>query len=64
MKRKEQISFAASGFDRFMRSTKRAAFLSEMDRIVPWERLCAVVAPHYPTGEGGLILSECYGSAS
>jgi IS5 family transposase len=24
-----------------------------MDRIVPWERLCAVVARHYPTGEGG-----------
>jgi IS5 family transposase len=53
MKREEQMSFAVSGFDRFARSTKRAAFLFEMDRIVPWDRLCAVVRPHYPTGEGG-----------
>ncbi|MGA9274423.1 MAG: IS5/IS1182 family transposase, partial [Candidatus Cybelea sp.] len=53
MKREEQLSFGAWGFDRFARSTKRAAFLSEMDRIAPWERLCAVVRPHYPTGEGG-----------
>lgn len=53
MKREEQMSFAAAGFDRFARSTKRASFLSEMDRIVPWDRLCAVVKPHYPTGEGG-----------
>lgn len=53
MKRNQQMSFAATGFDQFARSTKRAKFLSEMDRIVPWERLCAIVAPHYPTGEGG-----------
>jgi transposase, IS5 family len=44
MKREEQLSFAAAGFDHFARSTKRAAFLMEMDRIVPWKRLCAVVA--------------------
>ena len=43
MKCEEQMSFAASGFDRFARSTKRASFLSEMGRIVPWERLCAVL---------------------
>lgn len=47
------MSFAAAGFARFARTTKRAAFLSEMDSIVPWDRLCAVVEPHYPTGEGG-----------
>ena len=53
MKQGEQISFARAGFDRFARSTKRANFLAEMDRIVPWKRLCAVVEPHYPKGEGG-----------
>ena len=53
MKHHEQMSFARAGFDQFARSTKRAKFLSEMDRIVPWERLCAVVRPYYPTGEGG-----------
>lgn len=49
----EQMSFATSGFDRFARPTRRANFLAEMDRIVPWERLCTVVEPVYPTGEGG-----------
>lgn len=53
MKREEQMTFAASGFDHFARPTRRATFLTEMDRIVPWARLCAVVAPYYPTGEGG-----------
>ena len=53
MKREEQLSFATAGFDRFAHTTRRATFLAEMDRIVPWDRLCAVVEPHYPTGEGG-----------
>lgn len=49
----EQMSFASVGFERYARTTKRAAFLTEMDAIVPWSRLCALIAPHYPTGEGG-----------
>jgi len=53
MKREEQLSLANAQFERFAKPTKRAAFLSEMDAIVPWERLCALIAPHYPTGEGG-----------
>lgn len=35
------------------RTTRRATFLAEMDRVVPWDRLRAVVERHYPTGEGG-----------
>jgi IS5 family transposase len=53
MKREEQTTFASSGFERFSRQTKRAVFLTEMDAIVPWKRLCALIQPHYPTGEGG-----------
>jgi IS5 family transposase len=49
----EQMSFASVGFERYARATKRGAFLSEMDAIVPWQRLCDLIAPHYPTGEGG-----------
>jgi len=26
-----------------------------MDRILPWKELCAVVRPHYPTGEVGRV---------
>jgi IS5 family transposase len=53
VKREQQMTFAASDSARFARSNKRAKFLSEMDHVVPWERLCAIVEPRYPTGEGG-----------
>ena len=33
--------------------TKRATFLAEMDRIVPWSALCAVVEPFYPKAGNG-----------
>jgi IS5 family transposase len=49
----KQISFANVSFDVYAKSTKRAVFLSEMDRIVPWERLRKIVEPHYPRGEAG-----------
>ncbi len=49
----EQMSFASSNFDRFAKTTRRAKFLDEMDRILPWSQLCDVVRPHYPTGDGG-----------
>ena len=42
-----------SGFEKFSKTTRREQFLAEMERIVPWSELCAVVEPHYPTGEGG-----------
>ena len=49
----QQISFASVGFERYAKTTKRAVFLAEMDRIVPWKRLCEVVASYYPKGETG-----------
>jgi len=53
MNHEEQMTFASTGFERFSRPTKRAAFLAEMDAIVPWKRLCALIEPHYPSGELG-----------
>jgi transposase, IS5 family len=53
MKREEQMSLASAGFERFSRPTKRAAFLQEMDAIVPWHRLCALIEPYYPKGDLG-----------
>jgi|SRR5665213_701585 len=49
----QQISFSNATFERYAKKTKRAVFLAEMDRIVPWERLRKLVEPHYPTGEAG-----------
>jgi IS5 family transposase len=33
--------------------TRRAKFLAEMDAVVPWSRLLAVVEPHYPKAPQG-----------
>jgi IS5 family transposase len=49
-----QQSFATSGFDRFGKPTRRAKFLAEMDKVVPWSELCALIEPVYPkVGEQG-----------
>jgi IS5 family transposase len=49
----KQQTFAEGGFELHAKPTRRAAFLAEMDRVVPWSELCAVIAPYYPKGEGG-----------
>jgi len=45
-----------AGFERYGKTTRRAQFLSEMEQVVPWEKLCALIEPVYPKGgssEGG-----------
>src|SRR6202171_1690031 len=42
-----------AGFEQYRRPTKRDVFLETMDQVVPWTRLCEVVEPHYPKGQGG-----------
>ena len=29
--------------------TRREQFLAEMDAVEPWDRLLALITPHYPT---------------
>jgi IS5 family transposase len=41
----KQITLSASDFDRYSKTTRRAAFLAEMDRVVPWGELCALIEP-------------------
>jgi IS5 family transposase len=41
------------GFDRYAKTTRKAAFLAEMDKIVPWKRLCGVIEPFYPKAGAG-----------
>jgi IS5 family transposase len=48
-----QSSFATAEFLGKKKVTRRERFLAEMERIVPWARLVAVVAPHYPSGRRG-----------
>ena len=41
------------GFDQYRKPTRREQFLETMDRIVPWQALCAVVEPFYPKAGNG-----------
>ena len=43
-----QRSFASAEYAMKKKRTKREKFLAEMDRIVPWSRLIAVIEPIYP----------------
>jgi len=45
---KQMLLVAAAGFARGGRVGKRAIFLAEMDRVMPWRALCALVQPVYP----------------
>ena len=42
-----------TGFERYTKKTRRAAFLEEMNQVVPWNELCALIEPHYPKAGGG-----------
>lgn len=44
---------ADAGFERHRKPTRRDAFLSEMQRLVPWPRLVALIEPHYPKAGNG-----------
>src|SRR5215469_8567419 len=49
----KQLTLGAVGFERYARTTRRAAFLAEMDRVVPWGALCALIEPYYPKPVNG-----------
>src|ERR1700727_3132556 len=48
-----QMTLAGVGFERFGKTTRRAAFLAEMEQVVPWQDLCALIAPVYPKPGNG-----------
>ena len=49
----DQISFTDAEFTTKKRKTRREKFLEEMEVIVPWEELEAVIEPHYPKAGNG-----------
>jgi len=42
-----------TGFERYTKKTRRAQFLEEMEQVVPWGKLCALIEPHYPKAGNG-----------
>jgi IS5 family transposase len=49
----KQMTLSACGFDRYGKTTRRARFLTEMERVVPWSELCALIEPFYPKPGNG-----------
>ena len=49
----KQTTLSTSGFAKFGKRTRRAEFLAEMDRVVPWATLCALIQPFYPKAGNG-----------
>jgi IS5 family transposase len=43
----------ANGFELYSKKTRRALFLEEMEQVVPWSKLCALIEPHYPKAGNG-----------
>ena len=42
-----------TGFERYTKKTKRALFLEEMEQVVPWRKLGALIEPYYPKAGNG-----------
>src|SRR5262245_23432236 len=49
----KQLTLAAVGFERYAKTTRRAAFLAEMERVVPWSALSARCEPFCPRPGNG-----------
>src|SRR5690348_6409609 len=56
----KQLTLAAAGLERYAKTTRRAAFLAEMEGVVPWSALCAAdrailseAGQWPPAGRGG-----------
>src|SRR5215470_7138266 len=49
----KQLTLATVGFERYAKTTRRAAFLAEMEQVVPWSALCALIEPFYPKPGNG-----------
>jgi IS5 family transposase len=49
----KQLTLATTGFEKFSKTTKREVFLAEMNQVVPWVALCALIEPYYPKAGNG-----------
>ena len=49
----KQTTFASMNWAAKGRTTRRERFLAEMNAVVPWARLTALIEPHYPKAGNG-----------
>jgi IS5 family transposase len=53
MAMKQQTFASQSSFEKYGRKSRRELFLDEMELVVPWAELHALVEPHYPKAGNG-----------
>jgi IS5 family transposase len=46
--KRAQTTLASAGFEKYTKTTRRAQFLAEMGRVVPWRALCGRIEPASP----------------
>ena len=49
----KQLGLDDGGFVKHPKKTRKAQFLAEMDKVVPWARLIDLIEPHYPKPGNG-----------
>jgi IS5 family transposase len=49
----KQTTFASAAWEKKGKVTRRERFLAEMDAVIPWARLLALIEPHYPKAGNG-----------
>jgi IS5 family transposase len=50
---RQQTLASQASFEKYGRKTRRELFLEEMNQVVPWSELEALVEPHYPKAGNG-----------
>jgi IS5 family transposase len=50
---KQMTLAVGTGFEKHGRATRKAAFLAQMEALVPWAQFCALIEPHYPKAGNG-----------
>ncbi|RJN19932.1 IS5/IS1182 family transposase, partial [Xanthomonas vasicola] len=43
-----QVTFGDAEYNGKRKQTRREMFFAEMDQVVPWKGLLALIEPHYP----------------
>ena len=50
---KQMTLAVGTGVEKHGRATRKAAFLAQMEALVPWAQFCALIEPHYPKAGNG-----------
>lgn len=51
----KQMSLAHTGFELITKRTRKREFLDEMNMVIPWTELLALIAPYAPEGKTGRL---------